>query len=325
MVQLPPDDQLAFDADGYARRLAGPKGLDHFNRELREREPVHFAGVFSAAEAATLCSIDLLADLLLPDSVAAASIDIYSNDYLVRLTDMLHKSDRLAVDVIAEQLQQGATIRFRNLERHETPLRALAVAIGRLFQCTTDINAYLTPSQSHGFSPHFDNSDVMVVQLLGAKQWRLYPDYRNRVELPLRDTPWDADKYRPGREVQQTELHPGDVLYIPRGGMHSAACEDDLSLHLTISMDTDPMVDQLSLLMHTWAQQDVRARRRLPEESDEAHSALLQLAQDFHHWLQDNASSFSNSTNDPQNRDRQELREKFKQALGSINQSPQQN
>ncbi len=318
---MPPpiNNQSGFDADDYAKRLTGPMGLDHFNGELRECEPAHFPDVFSEAETSTLCSPELLADLLMPNSAATASIDIYANEYLVRLPDMLHKSDRLAVEVIAEQLQQGATIRFRNLERCNTKLNALTLAIDRLFHCTSDINAYLTPAHSDGFPPHFDNTDVLVVQLIGVKQWHLYPEYSNRMELPLKDTPWDADKYRPSGNTQHRELHPGDVLYIPRGGMHSAACKNDLSLHLTISLDTETRVDQLSRLMLTWAEHEASARRRLPDRPDAARGALLQAAQDFYRWLQDNVDLPSyNTPVETLETDRQKVRDKFRQALGAI-------
>eukprot|EP00954_Amorphochlora_amoebiformis_P003993 310054-Amorphochlora_amoeboformis.AAC.1 len=36
-------------------------------------------------------------------------------------------------------------------------------------------NAYLTPSGTQGFAPHFDDVDVYILQLEGRKRWRLYP------------------------------------------------------------------------------------------------------------------------------------------------------
>lgn len=319
-MQALTDGQTAFNADDYAQRLAGQKGLAHFNSELRERKPTHFKGVFTDLETARLCSSDVLADLLMPDSRALTSIDIYSDKYLVHLADILHKSARLAVDVIAEQIQRGATIRFRNLENYRTELSALANAVGHQFKCTTDINAYLTPGHNQGFPPHFDNTDVIVVQVLGTKQWRLYHDYSHRTELPLRDTPWDADKYQPRDDGQHLELQVGDVLYVPRGGMHAAACETTMSLHLTISLDTDPAVDQLSRLIHIWAQNNVNARHRLPEEPLKARNALLELTQDFHTWLQrqDDGTLSSSNSQKPPNRDHQLLRDRFKQTLESF-------
>src|SRR5690606_7661104 len=116
-------------------------------------------------------------------------------------------------------------------------MQSFSTSVSHNFHCKANINAYLTPTGMKGFPPHFDNTDVFILQTLGVKHWNIFEDYSNSMELPLRDTPWNPDKYHPGVNKQLVELHPGDILYIPRGGMHSAACRAGLSLHLTISLD----------------------------------------------------------------------------------------
>jgi lysine-specific demethylase/histidyl-hydroxylase NO66 len=67
------------------------------------------------------------------------------------------------------------------------------------------INAYLTPPAQAGFPPHFDNTDLFILQVAGSKEWCVHSDYTNRVALPDPDTPWDPDRFRPtGPEDQHS-------------------------------------------------------------------------------------------------------------------------
>jgi ribosomal protein L16 Arg81 hydroxylase len=38
-------------------------------------------------------------------------------------------------------------------------------------------NIYLTPASNQGFRTHYDNHDVMVVQVEGEKLWRFYNSF----------------------------------------------------------------------------------------------------------------------------------------------------
>ncbi|GAA2745058.1 hypothetical protein GCM10009868_25150 [Terrabacter aerolatus] len=99
-------------------------------------------------------------------------------------------------------------------------------------------NAYVTPSQSTGFTDHYDVHDVFVLQMAGEKQWRVRPPVHRS---PLRDQPWtehrteveEAGRRDPEREFT---LRPGDVLYLPRGWIHSATALGGVSTHLTLGV-----------------------------------------------------------------------------------------
>lgn len=273
-------------APDYARRLAGPIGVDAFNRQIREQRYTQLGNQFSDTERTWLCSTHALAKLLMPQCSALDNIDIYSQAYLVRLTDMLHKSDRLAVDLVQEQLIRGATIRFRNLEKQIASSQAFAAAVGSVFHGQTTINAYLTPGGQNGFPPHFDNTDVFVIQIIGSKHWTLFEHYSHQMPLPLGDVAWDPERYQPDDSGTSLVMNPGDVLYIPRGGMHTAGCTEDFSLHLTVSLESEPMLDRLQLLMREWANHNLTARQRVPEDRQQKKDMLVHLAADFFNWLQ---------------------------------------
>lgn len=113
----------------------------------------------------------------------------------------------------------------------EVACRALQWWAGELVQ----VNIYLTTQQAAGFDLHWDDHDVLVVQLAGEKSWevrgasRAVPMYR------------DAEpNLAPSDEVLWAgAMAAGDVLHIPRGYWHMATRTDreqagsGFSLHAT--------------------------------------------------------------------------------------------
>lgn len=146
--------------------------------------------------------------------------------------------DQLNDDLIWRHFEAGATLVLQGLHRTYEPVlrftQGLAADLGHPCQ----VNAYITPPQSTGFSDHYDVHDVFVVQVEGEKRWRI----REPVwPLPLRDQPWDqhrdaVEKAAEREPLEEFVMTPGDVLYLPRGYLHSATALGDISIHLTIGV-----------------------------------------------------------------------------------------
>ncbi|MBL4539134.1 MAG: hypothetical protein JKP96_10730, partial [Oceanicaulis sp.] len=133
---------------------------------------------------------------------------------------------------VARFYQQGATLILPQLQARHRPLADLCRQLEADFSCPVQTNIYLTPPNAQGFQTHYDNHDVLVLQVEGRKRWRLY-------DAPV-GTPYRGERFTPGRFAQtepreELVLEPGDVLYVPRGLMHDAVNEgdDQASLHIT--------------------------------------------------------------------------------------------
>ena len=147
-------------------------------------------------------------------------------------------ADQVSDDKLLHLFAGGATIVLQGLHRTWGPLvdftQQLAAELGHPVQA----NAYVTPSQNTGFSDHYDVHDVFVLQMAGEKRWRVRPPVR---PAPLRNEPWTdhraevevASQRAPEREFT---LGPGDVLYLPRGWIHSATAIGGVSTHLTLGV-----------------------------------------------------------------------------------------
>src|ERR1041385_5619049 len=76
---------------------------------------------------------------------------------------------QLPLEHILDQMRTGVTLVLDQLHNREPKLgrlcRLLEQQIGHRFQT----NIYLTPPHGQGFTPHFDNHDVFILQVAGTK------------------------------------------------------------------------------------------------------------------------------------------------------------
>ncbi|MGO4596417.1 cupin domain-containing protein [Terrabacter sp. 2RAF25] len=189
-------------------------------------------------------------------------------------------TDQVSDDKLLRLFGEGSTIVLQGLHRTWGPLidftQQLAEELGHPVQA----NAYVTPSQSTGFSDHYDVHDVFVLQMAGEKRWRLRAPVH---PSPLRDQPWtdhrdaveEAGRAEPDLEFT---LRPGDVLYLPRGWIHSATALGGVSTHLTLGIHVwtrRHLADELVRLALASVSRDERARASLPLTSSGLDGASL--------------------------------------------------
>jgi ribosomal protein L16 Arg81 hydroxylase len=177
----------------------------------------------------------------------------------------------------------GSTIRVKGVERYSDPLAELCRSIERELGFPTRANLYCTPADARGFDLHFDTHEVLVLQLLGSKQWLAYASI---TKLPLEYVPRlpfeddrDALKHSPeGSESGQDELsasergglaveaslEAGDTLYLPRGFSHQAESLDEPSVHVTIGIHVLTWLDLLSVALGQSGHRHESLRRALP-------------------------------------------------------------
>nr|WP_198423628.1 cupin domain-containing protein [Microlunatus antarcticus] len=134
----------------------------------------------------------------------------------------------------------GATLVLQGLHRVWPPIIDFVGALAEELGHPVQANAYVTPPQNQGFDDHYDVHDVFVLQVSGAKRWRIHAPVW---ESPLRDQPWTdrrAAVQRAAAEPPLIEavLEPGDCLYLPRGFLHAATALGGVSTHLTLGVHT---------------------------------------------------------------------------------------
>jgi lysine-specific demethylase/histidyl-hydroxylase NO66 len=189
-------------------------------------------------------------------------------------------ADQVSSDAVLRLFADGSTVVLQGLHRLWPPLIEFADSLAADLGHPTQVNAYITPPSSQGFSPHYDVHDVFVLQFAGEKHWRIHEPV---LDAPLRTQPWNdraaavaaAAEHEP---VVDTVLRPGDALYLPRGYIHSARALGGISGHLTVGVHpvtrwaaAESALDVVRVL----AAEDPELRRSLPLGLDLAEPASL--------------------------------------------------
>ncbi len=176
------------------------------------------------------------------------------------------------------RLAEGASLVLDAIDEIHPPIRAVAEQLERFLGTPVQANAYASWTAKEGFGTHWDDHDVVVVQLRGAKRWRLYgptrtaPTWRD-IETPAEPT---------GEPIADLVLTPGDVLYLPRGWWHAVTADQGTeSLHLTFGLVAHTGADLLA-----WTVDQLRAKTALrldvprfaPQDDQAAYIADLRQA-----------------------------------------------
>ena len=147
-------------------------------------------------------------------------------------------TDQLDDTALLRLFAEGHTLVLQGLHRTHPPVLELAQDLAADLGHPVQVNAYVTPPSSRGFAAHYDVHDVFVLQTAGEKRWRLHAPVQPH---PLRDQPWQdrrpaVEQAAAGEPRLEVTLRPGDVLYVPRGWLHSATALGGVSMHLTVGI-----------------------------------------------------------------------------------------
>ena len=145
--------------------------------------------------------------------------------------------DVIAPNQVIDRYRRGDTVVLQGLH-HTNPLLAkLANNVALALDHPVQVNAYLSPVNARGLDLHFDYHDVFVVQIGGAKRWRVWAPLPRTVDpVRGRHTVAAPEWEELGEPLLDVTLTAGDCLYLPRGYPHSAETLDEHSDHLTIGL-----------------------------------------------------------------------------------------
>lgn len=225
-------------------------------RLIRRRRPGWYTGLLATS------NLDaVLAHIREPHADKLLRVVKHNGTELLRESVPLTRYGAPDCHALYKRMTEGFTLVLNELDRRWAPISVLARGLEEAFGHRAGVNAYFTPSRSQGFLPHSDDHDVFILQLEGAKAWRLYEPL---VELPTGEIPQSDILKCLGRPVARYELRVGDMLYIPRGWIHECATSGRPSLHLTIGVHVYRWIDFAQQALALAAAQNLELRRAIP-------------------------------------------------------------
>jgi ribosomal protein L16 Arg81 hydroxylase len=262
---------LLTDRDGVARharprsdlaRLISPISPETFEQEYWERKPllIQRDDPDYYADLLTLDDVDQVLSLSAANFAAIRIVINGKETQLSELHEDIVNGMANTLEALYARYRGGSTIVLNSLNGQWPPLQRFANSLGREVNARIQTNIYLTPPGNRGFVPHYDMHDVLIAQVHGTKHWRLASQ---PYALPLKGQPYDKSQPEPEPE-QEFDLRAGDLLYLPRGTIHSGTANEHTSVHITIGVHPVLYVREIEDAVKRVFTEDVRFRMALP-------------------------------------------------------------
>ncbi len=231
--------------------LADIWGTTHYH--VRRSDPEYFDSLLDGS-----ANVDDLVGLFRPDLSLVSLVRQADKkpSYLYRRPDGGFDADGLGRDFAA-----GYTIVLESVQRYVRALAALLHSLEVDLNYAAQVNAYITRPESQGFVCHHDDHDVLILQIRGSKIWHIYDGVDVAPHQLSRHDPVDASSLPPPTDVC---LETGDLLYLPRGRVHSAEATSDVSVHLSLGLQAPSLLMLVTRALNALSYSDDRVHTRLP-------------------------------------------------------------
>lgn len=219
--------------------LIAPLASEEFFAQFYERK-VYRSGV-KHPELADLLTLDRVDEIISDSELPPSSLSMAKSGQALPKSDFTFANGVVDRGAVLDNFRDGATVILPQLHYADGKLYSFCLALEREFGARVQTNIYLTPPGAHGFGIHYDNHDVFVIQIAGAKEWEIYGD---RDGLPFRGEGFRKGVDETGELKERFVLEAGECVYVPRGTAHRAPNHgDEPSLHITVG-----------ILVQTWAE-----------------------------------------------------------------------
>lgn len=247
--------------------LISPLDLKDFFENIWEKKPIHLARKNSLYYG-NIISTPIIDNMLRTENILfTKNIDVTS--YTNGKRETHNPVGRAHPHVVWDYYLNGCSVRLLNPQTYIPRLHLLNATMQEYFNSFVGANAYLTPPDSQGFAPHYDDIEAFIMQIEGKKHWKVYKPLSEEEVLP-RVSSRNFDESEIGKPVLEVTLQPGDLLYFPRGYIHQGVTvAGEHSLHVTVSFyQSNSWADLLEKLLPNTLQnaisKDIEFRKGLP-------------------------------------------------------------
>ena len=278
------------------RKIVSPVSPEEFFRAIWDQRAAHIPGatdkfthVFSWDEFNRLLNMSKLwSDRSMKIVLDGQNLDLAEYGR-VGQTREGYQAIMPAQEQVLLLLRRGATVILDLIETLSPGVAAVCAALQTATGGVAVCNAYCSWRAHQGFMVHFDNTDVFAIHIEGSKVWRVYEGRAdNAIDVEGHNygsfTPEHHARAK-GKLLEEIEMKPGDVLYLPRGQYHEALSSSDASLHLSFGIGQPTGIDVISRLLRSLPDESF-FRKNLPHfDRPQAHREHLRAIADRIHEI----------------------------------------
>ncbi len=226
-------------------------GTTHYH--LSRNCPEYFDSLLNSS-----ASVDELVGLFRPDLslVSLVRENDKKDQYVYRLA-----GGGFDAAGVGKDFANGYTVVLESVQRYVRAIASLLHSIEVELNFAAQANAYITPPESQGFATHYDEHDVLILQIRGSKIWHLYDGADVAPHQMCRQEPVATAALPSPTDVR---MEVGDVLYLPRGRVHAAEATSELSVHLTVGLHAPTLLMLATRALQSLSYSDDRVHTQLP-------------------------------------------------------------
>ncbi|MGX9522953.1 JmjC domain-containing protein [Vibrio mediterranei] len=150
-------------------------------------------------------------------------------------------------------LQDESTLIIDRCQAYFPKVESLVEQFSRLLKCRASANLYATWASTPSFGVHFDNHDVIAIQIEGSKLWE--------IQHPTHPYPMLSEKsfdFEPplGAPDFKMVTEPGQAIYVPAGYWHNVKSQSERSLHISFPIIRPRKIDVIKTFLDTLVRYD---------------------------------------------------------------------
>jgi hypothetical protein len=235
--------------------LLFPMTLDEFFDTYFEKRYLHISSD-NAQQSAEVLDISRLERVLWQQSARLNEFVIVRQNGVRQIAPQT-----AAFKWLQDRFNEGASIILNSIHDCDVEFAEFQQRVATELGMEVGSNVYLTPASQQTFPVHFDTHDTLLIQLHGAKRWRLHA---SAADLPMQHHFHTVELEELGPIVAEFDLQPGHLLYIPRGVPHWGTAAGMPSLHVTLGLRPVLYVDLLHSLVRLAADANPELRAAVP-------------------------------------------------------------
>jgi len=197
---------------------------------LKRKNPNYYANLFSTEK--------MLQAVEEKELKYGLHINLAKFDGEKKIRHNLKDSDERATrDEIEGSINAGISCQCMHPQQYDDDVWQLMEKLETEMGCLWGANCYYTPPKAQFAAPHFDDVEVFMLQVEGAKSWRFWATPQDYPTLPKEYSPDFTQKQKSKfKLLYHVDVEQGDLVYLPRGTVHEGqSLEDTHSHHLTVS------------------------------------------------------------------------------------------
>ncbi|WP_298330202.1 cupin domain-containing protein [Asticcacaulis sp.] len=239
----------------FSEKIFSILSVSEWNERSSKRQLCHMPGVFP--ESADLISWGWLEDFLNREYTRPELFRFFMSGRPVEpgrfsLIDQKGQLDRTALRPL---LTQGITAIFNSLDSSSDYFWQEAIKLEQALGAVVSLDAIGSFGTVCGLPPHYDDRDLIIVQVAGRKRWKI-------LGTPI-EGPWrKRTRPVPDSVTDEFVMQAGDMLFVPAGLYHQCVPLEP-SLHLGALVTRPCGADLLKMIQPQWETTDPGLGTRL--------------------------------------------------------------